>query len=288
MPSLGRSGRSPRPFRDNRRRANALRDEAAIAPYLIEPRDKFRGRTPLVLRPGAVDEVAAILRLANETGTPIVPQGGNTGVVGGQIPDRSGREIVVSLSRLNRIREVDTEGDTMTVEAGVILADAQHAADAADRLFPMSLASEGSCQIGGNLSTNAGGTAVLAYGNTRELVLGVEVVLASGEVWNGLRTLRKDNTGYDLTRPLHRRRGDARHHHRGGAEAVSRSRAARASPSSASRTRRRRFASSTSRGQAPARPHRLRADPADRHRRRCSATCRARATRSPAGTPGTC
>ena len=105
---------------------------------------------------------------------------------------------MVSLSRLNRIREVDTEGDTMTAEAGVILADAQRAADAADRLFPLSLASEGSCQIGGNLSTNAGGTAVLAYGNTRELVLGVEVVLASGEVWNGLRKLRKDNTGYDL------------------------------------------------------------------------------------------
>ena len=178
--------------------ANALREEVAIAPYLIEPRNKFRGRTPLVLRPGSVSEVSAVLRLANETSTPIVPQGGNTGVVGGQIPDLSGREVVVSLSRLNRIREVDTEGDTMTAEAGVILAEAQRAAAAADRLFPMSLASEGSCQIGGNLSTNAGGTAVLAYGNTRNMVLGVEVVLASGEVWNGLRKLRKDNTGYDL------------------------------------------------------------------------------------------
>lgn len=177
---------------------NALRDEAAIGPYLIEPRAKFVGRTPLVLRPGSVDEVSAILRLANQTATPIVPQGGNTGVVGGQIPDASGREVLVSLSRLNRIREVDTEGDTMTVEAGVILAEAQRAADAADRLFPMGLASEGSCQIGGNLSTNAGGTAVVAYGNTRNLVLGVEVALASGEVWNGLRKLRKDNTGYDL------------------------------------------------------------------------------------------
>jgi len=141
---------------------NALRDDAAIAPYLIEPRAKFAGRTPLVLRPGNVGEVSAILRLANETGTPVVPQGGNTGVVGGQVPDLSGREIVVSLSRLNRIREVDTSGDTLVAEAGVILAEAQHAADAADRLFPMSLASEGSCQIGGNLSTNAGGTAVLA------------------------------------------------------------------------------------------------------------------------------
>jgi FAD/FMN-containing dehydrogenase len=178
--------------------ANALRDEASIAPYLIEPRAKFIGRSQLVLRPGSVAEVSAILRLANETSTPIVPQGGNTGVVGGQIPDASGREVLVSLSRLNRIREVDTEGDTMTAEAGVILAEAQRAADAADRLFPMGLASEGSCEIGGNLSTNAGGTAVLAYGNTRNLVLGVEVALASGEVWNGLRKLRKDNTGYDL------------------------------------------------------------------------------------------
>ncbi|HET7715139.1 MAG TPA: FAD-binding oxidoreductase [Bauldia sp.] len=177
---------------------HAVRDEAEIAPYLIEPRNKFHGRTSLVLRPGSVGEVSAVLKLANETGTPIVPQGGNTGVVGGQIPDLSGREVVLSLSRLNRIREVDTEGDTMTAEAGVILADAQRAADAADRLFPMSLASEGSCQIGGNLSTNAGGTAVLAYGNTRNLVLGVEVVLATGEVWDGLRKLRKDNTGYDL------------------------------------------------------------------------------------------
>lgn len=177
---------------------HALRDEASIAPHLIEPRARFIGRTPMVLRPGSVDEVSAILRLANETATPIVPQGGNTGLVGGQIPDLSGREVLVSLSRLNRIREVDTEGDTMTAEAGVILAEAQRTADAADRLFPLGLASEGSCEIGGNLSTNAGGTAVLAYGNMRNLVLGVEVVLASGEVWNGLRKLRKDNTGYDL------------------------------------------------------------------------------------------
>jgi FAD/FMN-containing dehydrogenase len=176
----------------------ALDDATAIAPYLIEPRDKFHGTTPLVLRPGSVAEVSAILRLANETRTPIVPQGGNTGVVGGQIPDRSGSELVLSLSRLNRIREVDAASDTMTAEAGVVLAEARAAASAADRLFPLSLASEGSCQIGGNLSTNAGGTGVLAYGNTRELVLGIEVVLASGEVWDGLRKLRKDNTGYDL------------------------------------------------------------------------------------------
>ena len=176
----------------------ALRDPAAMAAYLSEPRNKFHGTTPLVLRPGTVGEVSAILRLANETGTAIVPQSGNTGVVGGQVPDASGSQVILSLARLNRIREVDAAGDTMTAEAGVILADAHAAADAVGRLYPLSLASEGSCRIGGNLSTNAGGTAVLAYGNTRELVLGVEVVLASGEIWDGLRKLRKDNTGYDL------------------------------------------------------------------------------------------
>jgi FAD/FMN-containing dehydrogenase len=176
----------------------AIRDPRDIAPYLEERRELFHGRTSVVLRPGTVDEVAAILKLANETETPVVPQGGNTGLVGGQVPDASGAEIIVSLSRLNRVRSVEPAADAMIVEAGVILADAQAAADKADRLFPLSLASEGSCQIGGNLSTNAGGTAVLAYGNSRELVLGLEVVLASGEVWNGLRTLRKDNTGYDL------------------------------------------------------------------------------------------
>lgn len=174
---------------------NALSDAQAMAPYLIEPRDLFHGGTPLVLRPGTVGEVQAILKLANETRTAIVPQGGNTGLVGGQIPEG---EILLSLSRLNRIRAVDPANDTMTVEAGVVLAAAHEAAGGADRLFPLSLASEGSCEIGGNLSTNAGGTAVLAYGNARELVLGLEVVLASGEIWNGLRGLRKDNTGYDL------------------------------------------------------------------------------------------
>jgi len=158
----------------------AIRDPRDIAPYLEERRELFHGRTSVVLRPGTVDEVAAILKLANETETPVVPQGGNTGLVGGQVPDASGAEIVVSLSRLNRVRSVEPAADAMIVEAGVILADAQAAADKADRLFPLSLASEGSCQIGGNLSTNAGGTAVLAYGNSRELVLGLEVVLASG------------------------------------------------------------------------------------------------------------
>ncbi|WP_421726790.1 FAD-binding oxidoreductase [Bauldia sp.] len=177
---------------------HALRDADAVGGFLIEPRDKFHGLTPLVLRPGSVDEVSAILRLANETRTAIVPQGGNTGVVGGQVPDRSGGQVILSLSRLNAIRSIEPAENTMVAEAGVILADAHAAADDVDRLFPVSLASEGSCQIGGILSTNAGGTGVLAYGNTRALVLGVEVVLATGEVWDGLRRLRKDNTGYDL------------------------------------------------------------------------------------------
>ncbi|HVZ14058.1 MAG TPA: FAD-binding oxidoreductase [Bauldia sp.] len=178
--------------------AYAVRDPDAIAPYLIEPREKFGGATSLVLRPGSVAEISAILALATRTRTPIVPQGGNTGVVGGQMPSPAGNEIVVSLSRLNRVRTVDPANNTMIVDAGVTLAAARETAKAADRLFPLSLASEGSCQIGGNLSTNAGGTAVLTYGNMRDLALGLEVVLPGGEIWNGLRTLRKDNTGYDL------------------------------------------------------------------------------------------
>ncbi len=178
--------------------AHAVRLPAEIAPYVHELRGLYPGRSPLVLRPGSVDEVSRILALATDTGTPVVPQGGNTGLVGGQVPHGSGREIVVSLSRLNRVREVDPLSNTVTVEAGVVLETLHQAADAADRLFPLSLASQGSCQIGGNLSSNAGGTAVLAYGNTRELCLGVEVVLPTGEVLDDLRKLKKDNTGYDL------------------------------------------------------------------------------------------
>src|SRR6266571_9263467 len=174
----------------------AVTDPAAQAPYLVEMRGLYHGRTQLVLRPGATAEVAAILRLANETRTPIVPQGGNTGLVGGQIPLAG--ELVLSLTRLDRIREIDPISNTMTCEAGVVLANAQAVAAAAERLFPLSLAAEGSCTIGGNLATNAGGTAVLAYGNARELVLGLEVVLADGRIWNGLTKLKKDNTGYDL------------------------------------------------------------------------------------------
>ena len=176
----------------------AVRENSDIEPYVHEPRGLFTGMTSLVLRPGSVAEVSAIMKLATETRTPVVPQGGNTGLVGGQVPDRSGGQVVVSLSRLNRIREVDPVSNTVVAEAGVVLDLLHKAADEVDRLFPLSLASQGSCQIGGNLSSNAGGTGVVAYGNARELCLGVEVVLPSGEVLDDLRKLKKDNTGYDL------------------------------------------------------------------------------------------
>jgi len=174
----------------------AVTDPAAQEPYLVEGRGLYRGTTPVVLRPASVAEVAAIVRLANETATAIVPQGGNTGLVGGQISHDG--EVVLSLTRLDRIREVDALSNTMTCEAGVVLVKAQEAAAAADRLFPLSLGAEGSCTIGGNLSTNAGGTGALAYGVARDLVVGLEVVLADGRVLNVLNKLKKDNTGYDL------------------------------------------------------------------------------------------
>ncbi len=177
---------------------NLLTESADMAPYLKEWRDLFTGKARAVARPSSTAQVAALLALAHETGTPIVPQGGNTGLVGGQIPVAEGREIILSLGRMDKVRSIDPVSDTIIVEAGVTLSRVQDAADGADRLFPLSLASEGSCTIGGNLSTNAGGTAVLAYGNSRDLCLGLEVVLADGRIWNGLRTLRKDNTGYDL------------------------------------------------------------------------------------------
>lgn len=169
-----------------------------MAPYSVEPRGRYGGKARFVLRPGSVDEVSAILRLATGTKTAIVPQGGNTGLVGGQMPDASGNEIVLSLSRLNRIREIDLQSNTVTAEAGVILHNLREAMDAKDRLFPLALASQGSCQIGGNLSSNAGGVGALAYGVARDLCLGLEVVLPTGEVLNDLRKLKKDNTGYDL------------------------------------------------------------------------------------------
>ncbi len=173
-------------------------DPAEIAPHCQSWRDNWHGWVPMVVKPANVDEVAAVVAICAESGTPIVPQGGNTGLTGGGQPHAGGSEIIVSTSRMNKVREIDTLNNTMTVEAGCILADLQAAAADADRLFPLSLAAEGSCQIGGNLSTNAGGTQVLRYGNARNLVLGLEVVLPDGRVWQGLRGLRKDNTGYDL------------------------------------------------------------------------------------------
>lgn len=175
-----------------------LTDEVDMAPYLQERRELFAGRAAAVLRPSSVEEVSAIMRIAHEAGIAVVPQGGNTGLVGGQMPDQSGDAIVLSLSRMNQVRAIDAVNNTLTVDAGVTLAAAQEAAASGDRLFPLSLASEGTCQIGGVLSTNAGGTQVLRYGNARDLVLGLEVVLANGDIWNGLTGLRKDNTGYDL------------------------------------------------------------------------------------------
>jgi FAD/FMN-containing dehydrogenase len=174
----------------------AITDPRMQAPYVVEMRDMFQGRTPMVLRPASVAQVAEILKLANETRTPIVPQGGNTGLVGGQVPLHS--EIVLSLNRLDRIREVDPTSNTITCEAGVTLQRAREAAAAVERLYPQLLPSEGTCTIGGNLSTNAGGTAALAYGIARAHMLGIEVVLADGRILHGLNKLKKDNTGYDL------------------------------------------------------------------------------------------
>jgi FAD/FMN-containing dehydrogenase len=174
---------------------NVLTGEA-MAPQLVDWRGRYRGAAHCVVRPGSTAEVAAVVRACAEAGAPIVPQGGNTGLCGGATPDATGNAVLVCLGRMNRIRDIDPDNDTLTAEAGCTLAAVQAAA--AGRLFPLALASEGSAQIGGNLSTNAGGVQVLRYGNARELTLGLEVVLPSGEIWNGLRGLRKDNTGYDL------------------------------------------------------------------------------------------
>ncbi|QAZ38133.1 hydroxyacid dehydrogenase [Methylibium sp. Pch-M] len=164
----------------------------------IDWRKRYRGKALAVVRPGSTGEVAAVVRACVAHGTSLVPQGGNTGLVGGGVPDTGGRQVLLSLARLNRVRAVDTANSTMTVEAGCVLQAVQEAAAAHSLLFPLSLAAEGSCTIGGNLATNAGGTQVLRYGNARELCLGLEVVTASGEIWDGLSGLRKDNTGYDL------------------------------------------------------------------------------------------
>jgi FAD/FMN-containing dehydrogenase len=174
---------------------SVLTEPGEIGGHLVELRGLYQGEALAVVRPRDRDEVAFVVRACAEAGIPVVPQGGNTGLVGGGVPYGG---IVLSLARLDRIREVDALNATITVEAGCILKSVQDAADRAGYLFPLSLASEGSCRIGGNLATNAGGTAVLRYGNMRELTLGLEVVLADGRIWNGLKGLRKDNTGYDL------------------------------------------------------------------------------------------
>jgi FAD/FMN-containing dehydrogenase len=178
--------------------AHAIRESAMMAPYLVEPRDMFKGRAALVVRPGSTQEVSRLLAIANEGRIGIVAQSGNTGLVGGQTPSPAGDQVVLSLDRLDRVRDLDAIDNSITVEAGMTLKAVQEAAAAAGRLFPLSLAAEGSCRIGGNLATNAGGIGVIAYGSARELCLGLEVVLADGRIWEGLRRLRKDNTGYDL------------------------------------------------------------------------------------------
>lgn len=171
---------------------------AAAESNLTDWRGRYSGQALAVVRPANTDEVAQLVRWCLANNVPIVPQGGNTGLCGGATPDQTGTALVISLTRLNNVRSIDLDNDTMVVEAGCILQDVQQAAHEAGRLFPLSLAAEGSCTIGGNLATNAGGTQVLRYGNARDLTLGLEVVTAQGEVWHGLRGLRKDNTGYDL------------------------------------------------------------------------------------------
>ena len=171
---------------------------ADLSPWEQDWRKRVRGHALAVVRPGSTQEVAAVVKVCAAAGTPIVPQGGNTGLVVGGVPDDSGTQIVLSMTRMNAVRAIDPANLTITVEAGCVLQNLQAAAENAGFLFPLSLGAEGSCTIGGNLGTNAGGTQVVRYGNTRELCLGLEVVNAQGEVWNGLSGLRKDNTGYDL------------------------------------------------------------------------------------------
>ncbi len=173
-------------------------DVTDVEPFVVDWRKQWRGTCLAVVQPDSVDDVAAVVRWCASTNTPLVPQGGNTGLSGGATPDSSDNAVVLSLVRLNRVRAIDPVNNTITVDGGVLLAEVQRAAHEAGRLFPLSLAAEGSCTIGGNLATNAGGTAVLRYGTARELCLGLEVVTAAGAVWDGLRGLRKDNTGYDL------------------------------------------------------------------------------------------
>ncbi len=175
-----------------------ITDPEGLAPHLVDERGRYRGKALCLLRPETTEAVAAAVRLCAEAGRPIVPQGGNSGLCGGATPFDGGGEVLLSLARMSRLRALDADNFTITVEAGMTLLGVQQAAAEADRLFPLSLGAEGTCQIGGNISTNAGGIHVLRYGNTRDLVLGLEVVLPDGRIWDGLRGLRKDNTGYDL------------------------------------------------------------------------------------------
>jgi len=173
-------------------------DPKALEPWLVDSRGLYHGKALGMAKPKSVGEVSAVMAAAYAAGIPVVPQGGNTGRVAGATPDGSGKMLLINLSRMNQIRDLDAANDTMTVEAGCILKSLQEKADAADRLFPLSLGAEGTCQIGGNLASNAGGINVVRYGNTRDLVLGLEAVLPDGRIWNGMTGLRKNNTGYDL------------------------------------------------------------------------------------------
>ncbi len=173
-------------------------DAETLAPFLKEQRGRYVGQAGLMIRPANTSEVSRAVTLCKDAGVPLVPQGGNTGLVAGAVPFEQDGAVLINLGRMNRVRNVDPVDYSITVEAGCILPNVQQAAEAVDRLFPLSLGAEGSCQIGGNLSTNAGGIHVLRYGNARDLVLGLEVVLPDGRVWHGLSALRKDNTGYDL------------------------------------------------------------------------------------------
>ena len=175
--------------------AGLVTDISDMEPYIAEQRGLFRGQTPCVVRPASTSEVSRVVAACHKANVPIVPQGGNTGLCGGAV---AAGEVILSLVRMNKVREVDPVNFTMTVDAGCVLASLQDVAEEHDRFFPLSLGAEGSCQIGGNLSTNAGGTAVIRYGNSRELALGLEVVLPDGQIWDGLTGLRKNNTGYDL------------------------------------------------------------------------------------------
>ncbi len=179
-------------------RSAVITERDALTPYETEWRGRYHGRARLVVRPASTEEVAAVVKLCAAEHVAIVPQGGNTGLVEGALPDQSGEQVVLSLSRMNRIRALDPYDFTMTAEAGCVLQTLQEKAAEAGCFFPLSLGAQGSCQIGGNISTNAGGVGVLRYGSTRALVLGLEVVLADGSIWDGLKSLGKDNTGYDL------------------------------------------------------------------------------------------